>query len=97
VAAWVVGLALCAPLAYAQNPNWPSERPPRPLAAKDVKFPPYDLRSLANGLQVMTVLHHEQPAVTMHLLVRAGAAQDPAFQWTGGSKPSGNVCPCARR
>jgi zinc protease len=28
-------------------------------------------------MQVMTVLHHEQPAVTMHLLVRAGAAQDP--------------------
>ena len=28
-------------------------------------------------MQVMTVLHHEQPAVTMRLLVRAGAAQDP--------------------
>jgi zinc protease len=28
-------------------------------------------------MQVMTILHHEQPAVTMRLLVRAGAAFDP--------------------
>ena len=26
----------------------------------------------------MAILHHEQPAVTMRLLTRAGAAQDPA-------------------
>ena len=28
-------------------------------------------------MQVITVLHHEQPAVTMRLLVRAGGANDP--------------------
>ena len=28
-------------------------------------------------MQVITVAHHEQPAVTMRMLVRAGAAQDP--------------------
>jgi zinc protease len=28
-------------------------------------------------MQVVIVLHHEQPAVTLRLLVRAGAAQDP--------------------
>ena len=28
-------------------------------------------------MQVMVILHHEQPAVTMRLLTRAGAAQDP--------------------
>ncbi len=28
-------------------------------------------------MQVVTVLHHEQPAVSVRLLVRAGAAQDP--------------------
>ena len=44
--------------------NWPSERPPRPLPAREVKFPPYEMRTLANGMQVLTVLHHEQPAVT---------------------------------
>jgi zinc protease len=42
-----------------------------------VKFPPYEVRTLGNGMQVVTVLHHEQPAVSIRLLVRAGAAQDP--------------------
>ncbi len=80
--AWVLGLmVLVVSPAWAQsNPEqfraWPSERPPRPLAAKEVTFPPYEVQTLANGLQVLTVLHHEQPAVTMRLLVRAGAAQD---------------------
>jgi zinc protease len=64
-----------APL--AQVPNWPSERPPRPLPATDVKFPAYQVRTLANGLQVIAVPHHEQPAISLRLIVRAGAAQDP--------------------
>jgi zinc protease len=67
-----------ATVASAQNaPFWPLERMPRPLASREVKFPPYDIRTLANGMQVVTVLHHEQPAVTMRLLVRAGSSQDP--------------------
>ena len=56
---------------------WPSERPPRPLAAKSVKFPPYEIRKLANGLQAVLVSHHEQPSVSVRMIVRAGAAQDP--------------------
>jgi zinc protease len=64
--------------AGAQAPNWPSERPPRPLPARDVKFPPYEVRTLSNGLQVIAVFHHEQPAVSVRLIVRAGGAQDPA-------------------
>jgi zinc protease len=56
---------------------WPTERPPRPLASREVKFPPYEVRTLANGMQVIAVLHHEQPAVSMRLLVRAGSVQDP--------------------
>ena len=79
---WRVGAAsaaLCAALvasAFAQR-NWPSEGPPRPLAARPVSFPPYELRTLPNGMQVVVVLHHEQPAVSMRLIVRAGAAYDP--------------------
>jgi zinc protease len=64
--------------AAAQAPDWPSERPPRPLPARDVKFPPYAIRTLPNGLQVIAVSHHEQPAITVRLLIRAGGAQDPA-------------------
>jgi zinc protease len=61
----------------AQVKDWPSERPPRPLAARDVKFPPYQFRTLSNGLQVIAVSHHEQPAVSLRLIVRAGGTQDP--------------------
>src|SRR5688572_11330790 len=68
---------LSGAIVSAQNANWPIERMPRPLPAKQVTFPPYDIRTLSNGMQVVAVLHHEQPAVSMRLLVRAGAAQDP--------------------
>jgi zinc protease len=57
--------------------QWPSESPPRPLPARDVRFPPYEIRTLENGLQVVAVLHHEQPVVSMRMIVRAGAAHDP--------------------
>ncbi|HET7695869.1 MAG TPA: pitrilysin family protein [Vicinamibacterales bacterium] len=71
-------LALSPSTAPAQTRSWPSERPPRPIAAREVKFPPYAVKTLANGLQVIAVSHHEQPAVSVRLIVRAGAAQDPA-------------------
>jgi len=70
------GLAL--PLAVAaQTRPWPYERPPRPLPARSVQFPPYEIDTLPNGLQVIVVRHHEQPAVSMRLLIRAGTASDP--------------------
>ena len=53
------------------------KRPPRPLPAHEVQFPPYEIRTLDNGLQVVAVLHHEQPIVSMRMIVRAGAALDP--------------------
>jgi zinc protease len=76
---WILAVALlCASVASAQGAReWPSEPPPRPLPARSVKFPPYEVRTLANGMQVVAVLHHEQPAVSVRLLVRAGGAQDP--------------------
>jgi zinc protease len=57
---------------------WPSEGPPSPLPARRVSFPAYQLKTLANGLQVLFVPYHEQPAVSFRLLVRAGAVQEPA-------------------
>ena len=49
--------------AQAQVKEWPSERPPKPLAAREMKFPPYEMRTLPNGMQVIVVLHHGQPAI----------------------------------
>jgi zinc protease len=73
-----IALLALAASASAQPPlEWPRESPPRPLPARDINFPPYELMSLPNGLQVVAVLHHEQPSVTMRLLVRVGTASDP--------------------
>jgi zinc protease len=63
--------------AGAQIVDWPTERPPRPLPAREITFPPYQVRTLPNGLQVVAVSHHEQPAVSLRLILRAGGAQDP--------------------
>lgn len=83
----IVALALIVSVVFAgaqvdRTPDgrflmWPTERPPRPLASREVKFPPYEVRTLPNGMQVIAVLHHEQPAVSMRLLVRTGSVQDP--------------------
>jgi len=87
VAAAGVGVLLSAVVSLAQAPagqtqpidraSWPVEGPPRPLVARDVTFPPYELQTLPNGLQVVAVLHHEQPVVSMRMIVRAGSALDP--------------------
>src|SRR5262245_44029371 len=71
-------LALIPAVAGAQSQDWPRESPPGPLAARKVSFPPYQLKTLSNGLQVLVVLHHEQPSVSFRLLVRAGAMQEPS-------------------
>ena len=63
--------------ADAQIVGWPSEDPPPPLLARDVKFPEYEIRRLGNGLQVVFVAAHEQPVVNLRLLVRDGASSDP--------------------
>jgi zinc protease len=76
---WLVAIvfAWTPARAAAQVKDWPSERPPQALKEHPVKFPAYAVKTLANGLQVVAVSHHEQPAVSLRLLVRAGAAQDP--------------------
>jgi zinc protease len=78
----LLALTLASVLAVTSAParaqNWPSSSPPGPLPARDVKFPPYQFKTLANGLQVIAVSHHEQPAVSLRLIIRAGGAQDPA-------------------
>ena len=71
-------LALAIAVSARAQSDWPSERPPRPSPARDVTFPPYQMKTLSNGLQVIAVSHHEQPAVSLRLIIRAGGAQDPA-------------------
>ncbi|HTV00397.1 MAG TPA: pitrilysin family protein [Luteitalea sp.] len=72
---WMVAVAA---LIAVSSPVCAQDRPPRPLEARDVKIPPYEIRTLPNGLRVVVVSQHEQPAISLRLLVRAGSAQDPA-------------------
>jgi zinc protease len=65
-------------LVAVSSPVCAQDRPPRPLAARDIKIPPYEIRTLANGLRVVVVSQNEQPAVSLRLLTKAGSAQDPA-------------------
>jgi zinc protease len=74
----VLGAPAVGAQAAAQASGWPVMKMPAPLPAHSVPFPPYQIKTLANGLQVLVVLHHEQPSVSFRLLVRAGAAQEPA-------------------
>jgi zinc protease len=72
--ATAVALTIC--VASAQQ--WPISRPPSALASRPVDFPPYEIKTLSNGLKVLVVLHHEQPSVSFRLILGAGTLQEPA-------------------
>jgi zinc protease len=82
--AWIARLVLLVlalgPVAV-RGEAWQRERgktapplgPPRP-----VRLPQIHERTLVNGLRVIFVENHQQPIVSMMVLVRAGAAEEPA-------------------
>jgi hypothetical protein len=78
ISASVFALCLCGSYVFAQNADrWPNEFPPRALAARPVNFPPYQMQTMPNGLRIIAVAHHENPIVSLRLLVGAGASVDP--------------------
>jgi len=73
-----LSLAVLTSVAVGQTAqSWPREFPPRPLQPRPVTFPPFEVRTMANGLTVVLVSQNEQPAISVRMIVRAGAAQDP--------------------
>ena len=77
----VLTLAVLTALpAAAQNASWPTEGPPRPLPAREVRFPPYAVRTLPNGLQLTQVrvpfgvvgaIYEARPNVTIDIAALA--------------------------
>lgn len=67
-----LGLVLvsCATTADKQSP-------PEPKPLGKVDFPAYEKRVLPNGLTVYALEYHEQPVVSLRLLITAGAENDP--------------------
>src|SRR5207247_2159665 len=51
--------------------------PPRPTPLSPVRFPPFKEATLASGLQLVVVEHHELPVVSVSLSFRAGGIYDP--------------------
>jgi zinc protease len=63
--------------APAPATTYPVE-PPAPEPVEDVEFPEYAERTLENGARLLVVENHEQPVVTIQLLMPGGSAADPA-------------------
>lgn len=76
VAAFAVA-ALGAPL-IAQQPAFDRTKPPVLGPAPSLTLPKATERTLANGLRLIVVEHHELPLVDISLVVRTGAEAEPA-------------------
>lgn len=62
--------------ALAQTSRKQPPPPPQPL--RPLRFPAFEQRTLPNGLRVVVIEHHEQPALSLRLVLKAGAIYDPA-------------------
>lgn len=82
----VGALLLTAGLAMAGEPvsaqGGPDRsKPPVPGPAPGLRLPPIQKQTLSNGLPVWIVEMHEVPMVDVSLIIRSGAAADPAGQF----------------
>ncbi|HEX9942769.1 MAG TPA: pitrilysin family protein [Thermoanaerobaculia bacterium] len=81
IAAGLLGLLLgAASGAAAQTaaaPARPKATPPPPAPAKEVRFPSFEQKTLANRLRVVVIEQHEQPLVSLRMVFKAGKTYDP--------------------
>lgn len=75
----LIGLSfLLTASAGAQQAAAPAKAtPPPPAPPKEVRFPAFEQRTLGNGLQVVVIEQHEQPAVSLRILLKAGKVFEP--------------------
>lgn len=81
IAAGLLGVLLgVASAAHAQTaaPTKAKAAGPPPAPAKEVRFPSFEQKTLANGLRVVVIEQHEQPLVSLRMLLRAGRSFEPA-------------------
>jgi zinc protease len=68
--------------APAQKPNPKTApvtpaTPPPPGPAREVRFPAFQQKTLDNGLLVVAIEQHEQPLVSIRMMLNAGKAYEP--------------------
>jgi zinc protease len=71
------GLAQTAPATQAP-PAPPKSTPPAAAPLKEIRFPEFQQKTLANGLRVVVIEQHSQPLVSVRLMLDAGKAYEPA-------------------
>lgn len=52
--------------------------PPAPQPMRELRFPPFEQRTLANGLRLVAIERHGEPEVSLHLMLPAGQLYEPA-------------------
>lgn len=72
----ILGLLVVAILVSFAGIPQAKEDPPPPEKMKKLSFPKFKEFSLKNDLEVVVVEHHEQPIVTINLIIKAGATLD---------------------
>lgn len=75
--------AASAPLSHKERAPEPPPHDglyvmPAPGPTPPFRLPEIERRRLSNGLEVLIVEHHDLPVVNMNLVIRTGAAADPA-------------------
>jgi predicted Zn-dependent peptidase len=65
------------PVTEAQAANNPHTTPPALPPVKALTVPAVIERTLANGLRLLIVEHHELPVIDMQLIIRSGGEADP--------------------
>jgi len=66
-------LAAAATPALAVPPT-----PPAPQPMRELRFPPFEQRTLPNGLRLVAIERHGQPEVSLRLMLPAGKLYEPA-------------------
>src|SRR5688572_27960215 len=75
----LAAVAIAASIAAGALPQAPDRAaPPKPGPTPSLTLPAIEKRQLSNGLPVWIVELHEVPVAQVDLIVRAGAASDPA-------------------
>lgn len=75
-ATFLAVLGVPAQPAWSQQPA--KETPPAPQTPREVRIPEVHQKTLANGLRVVVVENHEQPSVSLRVVVPAGRIYDRA-------------------
>jgi zinc protease len=51
--------------------------PPGPAPAREVRFPAFQEKTLANGLRIVVIEEHKDPLVSLRLVVKSGRSYEP--------------------